>query len=409
MKKIKKLSGLGLSVLAALVSSSAMASQKDQTPVSKPTNVHEILVNQTLSKIKAARDGKKSAAIIDSHKRTLLSTLGSIGQVVPSGQDAEVFALNYLKELSTKSLKTIDTRENTEPNTKSFSKVGMASNSRDDVAIYMQSAYPKFTSHSTTSNEVKNPFGGSDVRKTESSNVRKTATFGDSDVRKTEISNVRKSSESSDSETDSAQISEINSEIKNQNSRILEAKTNLEQIIHALEESGKQLKTENTLLKEELEQFKKLPKENLELNAKIEKMSILARQKDEKITTLDAVIGVKEKEIVELKKYVEGKNKMIDELFASKESDIKELQDEFATTKKECDQDFLKLENEKNAHIEYISKELEEVTGKFKNMIESALNYSFTRDIEDENGKVIKQVGGKIGFADGAVEIIWEK
>jgi hypothetical protein len=409
MKKIKKLSGLGLSVLAALVSSSAMASQKDQTPVSKPTNVHEILVNQTLSKIKAARDGKKSAAIIDSHKRTLLSTLGSIGQVVPSGQDAEVFALNYLKELSTKSLKTIDTRENTEPNTKSFSKVGMASNSRDDVAIYMQSAYPKFTSHSTTSNEVKNPFGGSDVRKTESSNVRKTATFGDSDVRKTEISNVRKSSESSDSETDSAQISEINSEIKNQNSKILEAKINLEQIIQSLEESGKQLKTENTLLKEELEQFKKLPKENLELNAKIEKMSILARQKDEKITTLDAVIGVKEKEIVELKKYVEGKNKMIDELFASKESDIKELQDEFATTKKECDQDFLKLENEKNAHIEYISKELEEVTGKFKNMIESALNYSFTRDIEDENGKVIKQVGGKIGFADGAVEIIWEK
>ncbi len=402
MKKIKKLSGLGLSVLAALVSSSAMASQKDQTPVSKPTNVNEILVSNTLSKIKAARDGKKSEAIIDSHKRTLLSTLVSIGQPVPSGQDAEGFALNYLKELSTKSLKTTDPRENTAPNTKILfndsrldnrkvdnTKVdNLRDDSRDNVAIYMKSAFPKF------SNEVKKTFGGSDVRNSESSNVRKT-----------EISNVRKNSESSDSEAGSAQISEI----KNQNSKILEAKINLEQIIQSLEESGKQLKTENTLLKEELEQFKKLPKENLELNAKIEKMSILARQKDEKITTLDAVIGVKEKEIVELKKYVEGKNKMIDELFASKESDIKELQDEFATTKKECDQDFLKLENEKNAHIEYISKELEEVTGKFKNMIESALNYSFTRDIEDENGKVIKQVGGKIGFADGAVEIIWEK
>jgi len=409
MKKIKKLSGLGLSVLAALVSSSAMASQKDQTPVSKPTNVHEILVNQTLSKIKAARDGKKSAAIIDSHKRTLLSTLGSIGQVVPSGQDAEVFALNYLKELSTKSLKTIDTRENTEPNTKSFSKVGMASNSRDDVAIYMQSAYPKFTSHSTTSNEVKNPFGGSDVRKTESSNVRKTATFGDSDVRKTEISNVRKSSESSDSETDSAQISEINSEIKNQNSRILEAKTNLEQIIHALEESGKQLKTENTLLKEELEQFKKLPKENLELNAKIEKMSILARQKDEKITTLDAVIGVKEKEIVELKKHVEGKDKIIDELFASKESDIKELQDEFATTKKECDQNFINLGNEKNAEIEFISKQLEELNEKFENMIKAVNGYEFEHDVKDVDGNFVKQVRGAIDIGNGGVKIHWEE
>ncbi len=406
MKKIKKLSGLGLSVLAALVSSSAMASQKDQTPVSKPTNVNEILVSNTLSKIKAARDGKKSEAIIDSHKRTLLSTLVSIGQPVPSGQDAEGFALNYLKELSTKSLKTTDPRENTATNTKilfkkndeSDSKVGMVGDSRDDISTFMRVVFPGGTSHpkvtSTTSNEVKKPFGGSDVRNSESSNVRKT-----------EISNVRKSFESSDSDNGSAQISQINSEIKIENSKVLEAKEHLTQIIHALEESGKQLKTENTSLKAELEQFKKLSKENHELNAKIEKMSILARQKDEKITILDTAIGAKEKQIVELTKDVENK----DQIIYNKQLAIKELGDELAESKKEFDEDFIKLGLAKDKEIELISKELKDVSEDFANMIKAVNGYQFENDVKDVNGNFVKQVRGAIEIGNGGVKINWEE